>query len=350
MEEYTAQASGSTSKRMDSKRKAALLSSIIGVVLVALGVMYVVVQNQVLRLSEQPFVLSMSYLYRMPAASINGSDVLYAEYVKDKQALSRFYEQQGAAIQGITDDHITEQAITRLVGAALVKDLAKQHGIDVPPENLEATKQELLSNFETEQEAEEALLSDYGWDLDTHVARVLVPLVREDALRNAVESGEVALDPTFNTEQVRARHILFRAEEDEDPQIIQSIAQEILDRINAGEDFATLAEEFSADPSGVDGGDLGWFGRGLMVQEFEDAAFLLESGQRFDGLVETPFGFHIIQVDDRRVIPDFIAFMDDQFRTAEIELHIPISNPFEILNAPVLDVPDIDVPVDDAVE
>ncbi len=75
-------------------------------------------------------------------------------------------------------------------------------------------------------------------------------------------------------------------------------AQAVLERVNAGEDFAELAIEFSADPSsGPRGGDLGWFGSGVMVPEFEEAAFALEAGEVSE-LVRTAFGYHIIRVDE----------------------------------------------------
>jgi len=71
--------------------------------------------------------------------------------------------------------------------------------------------------------------------------------------------------------------------------------------VRAGEDFAALAKEFSSDPGNKDkGGDLGWFGRGMMVKPFEEAAFALKPGETSD-LVETPFGFHIIQTQERRM-------------------------------------------------
>jgi parvulin-like peptidyl-prolyl isomerase len=92
-------------------------------------------------------------------------------------------------------------------------------------------------------------------------------------------------------EQIRASHILVATEAE---------AQDILDQLNNGADFATLAQEKSLDTtSGAKGGDLGWFGRGTMVSEFEDAAFALEVGQ-LSGIVQTQYGYHIILLTDRK--------------------------------------------------
>jgi parvulin-like peptidyl-prolyl isomerase len=80
-------------------------------------------------------------------------------------------------------------------------------------------------------------------------------------------------------------------------------AQALLDRARKGEDFAKLAKENSDDPGSKDkGGEYDFFSRGQMVPEFETAAFVLNPGQISD-LVETPFGFHIIKLEDRRPGP-----------------------------------------------
>ena len=89
-----------------------------------------------------------------------------------------------------------------------------------------------------------------------------------------------------------------------DPDKAKEKAQGLLDRVKNGESFEKLATEFSDDPgSKVKGGDLGWFGKGVMDPAFEAAAFALQKGQTTNELIKSNFGYHIIRVDDRRMAP-----------------------------------------------
>ena len=98
-------------------------------------------------------------------------------------------------------------------------------------------------------------------------------------------------------EQVRARHILVAGTDAES----KAKAEKILADLKAGGDFASLAKEHSADKSNADqGGDLGFFARGKMVPEFETAAFTLAKAGDVSGVVETKFGFHIIQLQEKK--------------------------------------------------
>lgn len=93
----------------------------------------------------------------------------------------------------------------------------------------------------------------------------------------------------------------YAAHPELDPKQTKAKAEELLTRLRAGGDFNALAKEFSIDTSNKDqGGDLGWFGRGMMVKPFEDAAFALKPGE-LSGIVETQFGYHIIKLDERRM-------------------------------------------------
>ena len=102
--------------------------------------------------------------------------------------------------------------------------------------------------------------------------------------------------------EVRARHILIKAR-GKDPaarEAARAEAAEVLSMLKSGASFADLAKSRSDDPGTASkGGDLGWFPRGMMVKPFEDAAFSLEKGELSD-VVETPFGYHVILVLDRK--------------------------------------------------
>lgn len=104
-------------------------------------------------------------------------------------------------------------------------------------------------------------------------------------------------------EEIRARHILLKSEKE---------AQEAIIELDNGADFAALAKKRSTDPSGPNGGDLGFFGKGQMVPEFEKAAFSIESGEYSVTPVKTNFGYHVIKVQARRKvkIPTYDSMVD----------------------------------------
>lgn len=121
---------------------------------------------------------------------------------------------------------------------------------------------------------------------------------------DVAEYYELHKDDAFSVpEQVRARHILVKVPPDADADAKSAArkqAEDLLAQVKAGGDFAALAKEHSGDPgSAAKGGDLGLFGRGRMTPAFEDAAFALQAGGLSD-VVETPFGFHIIKVEEHQ--------------------------------------------------
>ncbi|XWN32800.1 MAG: peptidylprolyl isomerase [Devosia sp.] len=122
---------------------------------------------------------------------------------------------------------------------------------------------------------------------DLYLQRVIEEQISEDAVRARYEEEA----KNFPIEQVTASHILVPEEEK---------AKELIAQIEAGGDFAKLAEEHSQDPgSARRGGSLGEFGRGQMVKPFEDAAFALGEGEYTKEPVQSRFGWHIIRVDGK---------------------------------------------------
>jgi len=106
-------------------------------------------------------------------------------------------------------------------------------------------------------------------------------------------------------DKVRASHILV-----EDPML----AQDILAKLYEGEDFEEMAKEHSIDGSAQSGGDLGLFGKGQMIPEFEEVAFNLEVGE-LSGLVESEFGVHIIKVTEKQTtFEDNKDLVEEQYR------------------------------------
>jgi peptidyl-prolyl cis-trans isomerase C len=112
--------------------------------------------------------------------------------------------------------------------------------------------------------------------------------ITEDDLRAEYEKRKGSLG---GGEQIKASHILLESEED---------AKAVIEELNKGGDFATLATDRSTGPSASNGGDLGWFGDGQMVPEFSEAAFGLEPGNFTTEPVKTQFGWHVILVEDRK--------------------------------------------------
>ncbi len=121
-----------------------------------------------------------------------------------------------------------------------------------------------------------------------YIEREVLAQITDDALQ-AEYKDFVANNPPAT--EHHARHILVTSEEN---------AREVIAKLDEGADFAELAKERSTGPSGVKGGDLGYFTADQMVPEFSEAAAKLEPGQYSKDPVQTQFGWHVIKVEDRR--------------------------------------------------
>ncbi len=127
--------------------------------------------------------------------------------------------------------------------------------------------------------------------------RVLHNIYVSDTVSMKITDDEVKalyLQETSKVEEINARHILVKTKEE---------ALEIVKLLDEGRDFAAIAKEKSTGPSGANGGDLGFFGKGQMVPAFEKAVFALQDGQHTKEPVKTQFGYHVIKLEKRRTAP-----------------------------------------------
>ncbi len=137
--------------------------------------------------------------------------------------------------------------------------------------------------------------------------KVRYALVDVDQVRQQITVPEADIEAFYKQnqmqystpEQIRASHILLKTE-GKDEAAVRKQAEDVLQKVKAGGDFAALAKQYLEDEvSNAKGGDLDYFGRGAMVPEFESAAFTMKAGDISD-LVKTSFGFHIIKIVDKR--------------------------------------------------
>ncbi len=160
--------------------------------------------------------------------------------------------------------------------------------VNITDDEISTYYQSNISQFDTEQKVSLSYVELVLEDLLPGIE------VNEDELAEYYQQNLV----DYRTDEERqAAHILFEsAEQDE---TIATKAEEILAKIQAGEDFAELAKTFSSDTfSAENGGDLGWFGKGIMDPVFEDAAFSLASKGDVSSVVKSEFGYHIIKLTD----------------------------------------------------
>ena len=171
---------------------------------------------------------------------------------------------------------------------------------------------QLLTIRSLARDAEEQVDIDdpnFRWKVDFHRDRILMDTLIERKIEASavnVDWEELAREhytaniEEFETpERVRASHVLIGTEE-RGEDAARELAQEIADRARGGEDITELAREYSDDPSAEqNSGELGWFARGRMVPEFEEAAFALREVGAISDPVETDFGFHVIQLHER---------------------------------------------------
>nr|WP_144919557.1 peptidylprolyl isomerase [Paenibacillus bovis] len=246
------------------------------------------------KLSTKKFTISVIALVIIGAAIIFGAAFSKRDVV--------------ASVNGekITKDDLYE-TLTDKYGASAVNALIEEKIIDMEAEKAKikisdddiAAEMQNYADSVGGQQALDMFMMQQGItkeDLEKEIVQYLkiekligpkIDVTEEEMKEHFEENKE-----SFNEEeQVQASHILVEDEE---------TAKEVKEKVDAGEDFAELAKEYSTDPGSKDnGGDLGYFGKGKMVKEFEEAAFALEVDGVSD-IVKSEKGYHIIKVTGKK--------------------------------------------------
>jgi len=191
--------------------------------------------------------------------------------------------------------------LNQLIDYELFYQQAQKEKVKISNDKINLEIDKIKDNFSSPEEFDEALKANNITlvRLKEDIKRQLMINSILDETRNQISiSNEELLEyynenkeSFFEPEQVNARHILVETEEE---------ANSLLLQLKEGlTDFAKLAKEKSIGPSAPSGGDLGFFTRGQMVKEFEDAVFSLEPGE-ISEVVQTQFGYHIIKCEEKK--------------------------------------------------
>ncbi len=247
-----------------------------------------------------------------PVATVNGVALSQKDFDFEFQQTIGQMAQQGQMVGEETLPMIRKSVIGRMIEEELLFQDTLSRGIAIPDQRVADELAQVKTRFPSKEEFQTTLTAlkmteddlkrkiHRGMAIQELISKLVADVeVTDEEMKAFYESNP---DLFQTPEQVQARHILIKVAPEADEAQKKAALQKIRNlqkKIKAGEDFAQLAQTHSEGPSSVKGGDLGFFRRGQMVKPFEEAAFGLEKNEVSD-VVETRFGYHLIQVTDRR--------------------------------------------------
>ncbi len=195
-------------------------------------------------------------------ATVNGSEITLGHMIVLMERLPQQYQQ-------LPNEQLFDGILDQLIDQAMISD-------------------SISSSAETDPERVKLVLENERWAILSN--QVVDSLTKEGV---SDEELQQAYDAMPAQPEYQASHILVETAEE---------AEELVEALNGGADFAELAKEKSTGPSGPNGGSLGWFGPGAMVPSFDAAVQAMEVGSISDP-VQTQFGWHVIRLNDERDKP-----------------------------------------------
>lgn len=257
-------------------------------------------------------------------ATVNGQDITVEEFEQvyniQKKSIEMLYGEEALTqeiSEGVTfADQLKEDVLQQLIDVNIMYNEAEKENLLPTDKEVEEKYKEIKTQIDSDEEYKKSL-EEAGID-DAYIKKEQKQILAlENYQENFLKENEVTDEEAkkyydehqdeFYLDEVRASHILISTRNEnneplstEEKEKAKQKAEEILAKVKAGEDFATLAKENSDDTgSAANGGDLDFFGKGVMVEEFETAAFGLDVGE-ISELVETDYGYHIIKVTDKK--------------------------------------------------
>ena len=240
-------------------------------------------------------------------AQVNGEPVKKAEL---EMAVKTLEDRARSAVPPEQRDVVYRQVLDRVIGFKLLVQEVKTRKLVAPPWEVDAQLAEIKKQFQSDEQFQQ-MLKGRGLTYEqlraetADAAAVNKMLQAEIDPKITVTEADIKKfydenKPRFRQEDsVHAAHIMIRAEAQADPATkakAKAQADDVFQQLKKGAPFADLAKKFSQDPgSAPNGGDLGFFSKGQMAPQFEQAAFALQPGQT-SAVVESPFGYHIIRV------------------------------------------------------
>ena len=245
----------------------------------------------------------------MKTAVVNGQEISAEAVNFELDRLVRFYMGHGMTMAEIRQNlpKLEAKALDKAIGAKLLLDQAARLDIPVTEKDIDAEVARVVQQVGGEENYKKALAAqgiseaDFRKELEKG-ARVNMLVNQACAhVADPTEDEVTAFYEAHKQEyvephQVLCQHILVKGSNDAALDKIKEIRERI---VNDKADFAEEAKKHSDCPSGAQGGSLGWFGRGMMVPEFDKAAFEMKKGE-VSGVVTTEFGYHIIYKADER--------------------------------------------------
>ncbi|MGB0590820.1 MAG: peptidylprolyl isomerase [Myxococcota bacterium] len=240
-------------------------------------------------------------------AKVNGVEITAGAFYQDLDKITA----RGAKIPADRLARIQQNILKRLIEKELIKQAVSKAGVTIGDKEIEAAFVEYKKRFQTEEQFDN-YLKHGRVTLDSIKARITEKKALEKLIeaKGNLEIGDKELQEFYAKNErfyiekagVKASHILVKVAEKakaEDEKRALDKVKQVRKELKAGGDFAELAKKFSEGPSAPKGGDLGFFGQGQMVKDFEEVAFKMKVGE-ISGPVRTRFGFHIIKVIDKR--------------------------------------------------